>query len=70
MPFNTSIHFHGIEQHNTPWSDGVPGLTQKPIEPGRSWTYRWKATQYGTYFYHAHARSEMADGLYGAIWIK
>ncbi|KAJ5191558.1 Multicopper oxidase type 2 [Penicillium cinerascens] len=70
MPFNTSIHFHGIEQHNTPWSDGVPGLTQKPIEPGRSWTYRWKATQYGTYWYHAHARSELADGLYGPIWIN
>ncbi|KAJ6185437.1 Multicopper oxidase type 2 [Penicillium mononematosum] len=28
MPFNTAIHFHGIEQRNTPWSDGVPGLTQ------------------------------------------
>ncbi|KAJ5665238.1 Multicopper oxidase type 2, partial [Penicillium maclennaniae] len=41
-----------------------------PIEPGRSWTYRWKATQYGTYWYHAHARLEMADGLYGAIWIN
>ncbi|KAJ5913138.1 Multicopper oxidase type 2 [Penicillium tannophilum] len=44
LPFNTSVHFHGIEQFNTPWSDGVPGLTQKPIQPGRNWTYRWKAT--------------------------
>ncbi|KAJ5461492.1 Multicopper oxidasetype 2 [Penicillium daleae] len=70
MPFNTSIHFHGIEQHGTPWADGVPGLTQKPIQPGHSWTYRWKATQYGTYWYHAHARSEMMDGLYGPIWIN
>jgi FtsP/CotA-like multicopper oxidase with cupredoxin domain len=70
MPFNTSIHFHGIEQHGTPWADGVPGLTQKPIQPGHSWTYRWKATQYGTYWYHAHARGEMMDGLYGPIWIQ
>ncbi|OQE24836.1 hypothetical protein PENFLA_c009G00254 [Penicillium flavigenum] len=28
MPFNITIHFPGIEQRNTPWSDGVPGLTQ------------------------------------------
>lgn len=28
MPFNSTIHFHGIEQRNTPWSDGVPVLTQ------------------------------------------
>ncbi|EPS34528.1 hypothetical protein PDE_09492 [Penicillium oxalicum 114-2] len=70
MPFQTSIHFHGIEQLGTPWSDGVPGLTQKPIQPGRSWTYRWTATQYGTYWYHAHIKSEMMDGLYGPIWIN
>ncbi|KAJ5573783.1 Multicopper oxidase type 2 [Penicillium hispanicum] len=70
MPFDTSVHFHGIEQLHTPWSDGVPGLTQKPIQSGQSWTYRWKATQYGTYWYHAHARSEIMDGLYGAIWIN
>lgn len=57
-------------QLNTPWSDGVPGLTQKPILPGGTFTYRWTATEYGTYWYHAHARSLMADGLYGAIWIK
>ncbi|KAJ5146427.1 Multicopper oxidase type 2 [Penicillium bovifimosum] len=44
MPYNTTVHFHGIEQLNTPWSDGVPGLTQKPIQPGHSWTYRWTAT--------------------------
>ncbi|KAJ9298682.1 hypothetical protein DTO271G3_3649 [Paecilomyces variotii] len=70
MPFNTSIHFHGIEQLNTVWSDGVPGLTQRPIQPGESFTYKWTATQYGTYWYHSHARSTMADGLYGPIWIN
>ncbi|KAF5867134.1 hypothetical protein ETB97_004054 [Aspergillus alliaceus] len=70
MPFEATIHFHGIEQLNTPWSDGVPGLTQKPILPGETFTYRWTATEYGTYWYHAHARSLMADGLYGALWIN
>lgn len=70
LPFNTTVHFHGIEQKNTPWSDGVPGLSQKPIQPGHSWTYRWTATQYGTYWYHAHGMAEIMDGLYGPIWIK
>ncbi|CAI7652644.1 unnamed protein product [Penicillium bialowiezense] len=70
LPFNTTVHFHGIEQKNTPWSDGVPGLNQKPIQPGHSWTYRWTATQYGTYWYHAHGMSEIMDGLYGPISIN
>ncbi|KAL1970786.1 hypothetical protein VTN77DRAFT_2620 [Rasamsonia byssochlamydoides] len=70
LPFNTSIHFHGIEQMNTPWSDGVPGLTQRPIPPGESFLYRWTATTYGTYWYHSHYDNTMADGLYGPIWIR
>jgi len=49
--------FHGIEQKNTPWSDGVPGVTQLLIEPGEEFTYRFKAEQFG--FYHAHAHSSM-----------
>ncbi|KAL4951520.1 multicopper oxidase-domain-containing protein [Aspergillus filifer] len=69
MPFSTTIHFHGIEQHNTPWSDGVPGLSQRPIPPGGSFLYKWRATNYGIYFYHAHTRGQQEDGLYGAIHI-
>jgi len=33
LPNGTAVHFHGIEQLNTPWSDGVPGLSQRLIEP-------------------------------------
>jgi FtsP/CotA-like multicopper oxidase with cupredoxin domain len=51
LPFAVTIHFHGIEQLNTPWSDGVPGLSQRPIQPGESFVYRWNANQYGTYWY-------------------
>ncbi|KAG5926985.1 hypothetical protein E4U53_002942, partial [Claviceps sorghi] len=66
-PFNTSVHFHGIDQRDTPWSDGVPGVTQRPIAPGRAFTYRFRAAQYGSYWYHAHARAQIEDGLYGAV---
>ncbi|KAH8844560.1 hypothetical protein MCOR27_007263 [Pyricularia oryzae] len=69
MPFNTTIHWHGIEQKGTPWSDGVPGLTQRYIMPGKNFTYKWKAEQYGSYWYHAHARGQIDDGLYGGIII-
>ena len=69
LPFNESIHFHGIEQYKTPWSDGVPGLSQNPIHPGESFLYKWTATQYGTYWYHSHDSFHISDGLYGPILI-
>ncbi|KAF2110621.1 multicopper oxidase-domain-containing protein [Lophiotrema nucula] len=69
-PYNSSIHYHGIEQIRSPWADGVPGLTQRPIQPGASYTTKWHADQYGSYFYHAHSRGQIDDGCYGAIVIK
>lgn len=70
LPFNTTIHWHGIEQRGSPWSDGVPGLSQRPIEPGETYIYKWQANTYGTYWYHAHSRTTLQDGLYGAIFIR
>ncbi len=64
-----TIHDPGIEQHLTPWSDGVPGVTQRQIQPGNTFVYRWTATQYGSYWYHAHQRGQLEDGMYGAIII-
>lgn len=60
----------GIEQLHTPWSDGVPGLSQRPIKPGQMFLYRWRAGQYGSYFYHGHSKGQIDDGLYGAIYIE
>lgn len=53
----------------TPWNDGVPGVSQRPIKKGETYTYRWTATQYGSYWYHSHYRGQIEDGLYGAIVI-
>ena len=66
---DTSIHFHGISQRESPWADGTPGLTQKEIRPGASYLYKWQADKPGVYFYHAHDRGQIMDGLYGAIII-
>jgi FtsP/CotA-like multicopper oxidase with cupredoxin domain len=55
LPFNASIHFHGIRQMGTVESDGVPGVTQDPIAPGATFLHRFRLVdQAGTYFYHAH----------------
>ncbi|QGA16583.1 hypothetical protein EYB26_004250 [Talaromyces marneffei] len=70
LPFNTSVHFHGIEQKNTAWADGVPGLTQWAIPPENMFTYQWHANEYGTYWYHSHDMATVQDGLYGAIHIR
>ncbi|MCJ1390517.1 hypothetical protein MMC18_003377 [Xylographa bjoerkii] len=64
----TSIHWHGIYQNGTNWMDGTVGITQCPIAPGGTFTYAFKINgQSGTYWYHAHQGTQVADGLYGPL---
>ncbi|KDQ12108.1 hypothetical protein BOTBODRAFT_162022 [Botryobasidium botryosum FD-172 SS1] len=69
-PVNFTIHFHGINQRGTPWSDGVPGVTQAMILPGEVFVYKWTATQSGVYWYHAHSRELYDDGIRGPIYLE
>jgi L-ascorbate oxidase len=50
-----AIHFHGMLVQQSPQMDGVPFITQMPIESQRSFTYVIRAYPAGTYFYHSHA---------------
>jgi FtsP/CotA-like multicopper oxidase with cupredoxin domain len=50
--------------------DGVPSVTQCPIAPGSSYTYAWKATQYGSSWYHSHFYVQAWDGVFGGIQIN
>ena len=63
----TSIHWHGFLQKGTPWEDGVPGVTQCPITPGKTFTYQFRASLYGTSWYHAHYSAQYAGGVVGPI---
>ena len=63
----TSIHWHGIRQNGTMEMDGVNGVTQCPIAPDHSFTYSFKAVQYGTSWYHSHYSVQYADGLQGPM---
>ncbi len=62
---DTTIHSHGVRLENK--FDGVPGVTQKEVKPGESFTYKVKFPDEGTYWYHPHIREDYAQelGLYG-----
>ncbi|KIM84513.1 multicopper oxidase [Piloderma croceum F 1598] len=70
LPSQTaSIHWHGMHQNGTAFMDGVPGVTQCPIQSGKSFTYHFTVTQYGTYWYHSHSSTQYTDGLFGPLII-
>lgn len=50
--------------------DGVPSITQCPIAPGDTQTYKWRAVQYGTSWYHSHFSVQAWDGVFGGILIN
>lgn len=37
--------------------------------PNKSFLYRWRADDYGAYWYHAHHRGSLEDGMFGPIYI-
>ncbi|KAL5205527.1 hypothetical protein ABZP36_033736 [Zizania latifolia] len=67
---NTAIHWHGIRQHNSPWADGTAGVTQCPIQPGETFTYRFVVDRPGTYMYHAHYGMQRVAGLDGMLIVS
>lgn len=68
LTFNgTSVHWHGIRQNYTFEADGVPGITQCPIAPKDNFTYSFRATQYGSSWYHSHFSLQYADGAAGPM---
>lgn len=66
----TSIHFHGVRQNHTNQNDGVAAITQCPTAPGQTTTYRWRATQYGSSWWHSHFYVQAWDGVFGGIIIN
>ena len=64
---STGIHFHGQALPNR--MDGVPHITQDPIEPGETFTYEFVAKPAGSHMYHSHhnATDQVGRGLLGAF---
>ncbi|XP_061351471.1 laccase-3-like [Gastrolobium bilobum] len=68
-PYSLSIHWHGLKMLRNPWADGPSYVTQCPIQPGGSYTYRFTITnQEGTLWWHAHTGFLRAT-VYGAFII-
>lgn len=65
-----TVHWHGYLVPNG--EDGVAGVTQDAVAPGGSFTYRFVASDAGTYWYHAHQVSSEAvrRGLFGMLVVE
>ena len=65
-----TIHWHGVDVPNA--EDGVAGVTQNAVLPGERYTYRFRAEQRGTFWYHTHQVSskEVRRGLFGVLVIE
>jgi FtsP/CotA-like multicopper oxidase with cupredoxin domain len=67
LPDETTVHWHGIDVPNA--MDGVPDVTQAPIEQGGSFTYEFDAvpagrdSSGGTFLYHSHVDEDRQFGL-------
>ncbi|MDH4150653.1 MAG: multicopper oxidase family protein [Betaproteobacteria bacterium] len=70
LPQATTVHWHGIRLPNA--MDGVPHLTQAPVQQGGEFRYEFALPDAGTYWYHPHERSQeqVARGLYGALIVE
>ena len=66
----TTVHWHGIRLPIA--MDGVPGISQTPIQPGQSFTYSFTPPDAGTFWYHPHANSlqQLGRGLSGALIVE
>lgn len=65
LPEPTSIHWHGMLLPSG--MDGVTGLTQPAIAPGKTFVYEFLLKKSGTFMYHPHADEtlQMAMGMMG-----
>jgi FtsP/CotA-like multicopper oxidase with cupredoxin domain len=67
LPEPTAVHWHGVFVPNG--MDGVMGLTQKPILPGKTFKYEFVFDRAGTFMYHPHGdeMTQIALGMTGMI---
>ncbi len=65
LPEHTTIHWHGMILPSG--MDGVGGLTQPHIPPGKTFVYEFDLVKSGTFMYHPHSDEmvQMAMGMMG-----
>ncbi|GAB3251787.1 multicopper oxidase family protein [Chitinimonas naiadis] len=67
LPEHTTMHWHGVLLPNG--MDGVGGLNQPQIKPGKTFVYEFEMLKSGTFMYHPHAdeMTQMAMGMMGFL---
>lgn len=67
---HSTIHWHGIRLPNA--MDGVPYMTQPPVNPGHSFAYEFTPPDAGTFFFHPHCDTvtQLGRGLAGALIVE
>jgi FtsP/CotA-like multicopper oxidase with cupredoxin domain len=67
---HTSIHWHGIRLPND--QDGVPYLTQPPVQPGEKFSYSFVPPDTGSFFFHPHCNTveQLGRGLAGLLIVQ
>ncbi len=70
LPEHTTVHWHGIRLENA--MDGVPFVTQPPVEPGQRFTYDFALPDTGTFFFHPHCNEagQVGHGLAGILIVE
>ncbi len=70
LPDPTTVHWHGVNVPNP--MDGVPGITQKPVQPGETFVYEFEGRPAGTRWYHTHYQEhrQLDLGLYAPLIIE
>ena len=69
LPQAVTIHWHGVE---VPAVMDGSNISQPPIEPGESFTYRFRPLTAATYWYHSHINGaeQVERGLYGGFVVR
>ncbi len=67
---HSSVHWHGVRGPNA--MDGVPYVTQLPVQPGESFSYRLTPPDPGTFFFHPHCNTaeQLGRGLVGVLIVE
>jgi FtsP/CotA-like multicopper oxidase with cupredoxin domain len=70
LPQETTIHWHGVRLPNA--MDGVPYVTQPPVQPGGTFLYEFTPKDAGTFWFHPHVRAseQVERGLYGVLIVE
>jgi len=69
VPDGVTLHWHGVDVPNA--EDGVAGVTQDAVEPGKTYVYRFRTEDAGTFWYHSHqvSHAQVRGGLFGTLLV-